>query len=41
MMKNAFWNQEPVLENGLAGWGLSLLTELGYDDSWYLLLLKD
>ena len=36
--KNCFWNQELGLQNGLAGWGLSLLTELDGNDSWISLL---
>ena len=35
---NAFWNKGLGLQNGLAGWGISLLTELDGDDSWLLLL---
>ena len=39
--KDDFWNKEPGLQNGLAGWGLSLLTELDGDDSWFSLLPND
>jgi hypothetical protein len=31
----------PGLQNGLAGWGMSLLTELDDDDSWFSLLPND
>jgi len=36
--KNEFWNKDLGFRNGLAGWGLSLLTELDGDDSWIALL---
>lgn len=39
--KNVFWNQAMGLQDGLAGWGLSLLTELDGDDSWFSLLPND
>ena len=32
-----FWGQETGIQNGLAGWGISLLTELDGDDSCYSL----
>ena len=34
---NIFWNIEPGIDNGLAGWGLFLLTELDGNDSWFTL----
>jgi len=39
--KNNFWYNELGLQNGLAGWGLSLLTELDEDDSWFSLFPND
>jgi len=36
-----FWSKDMGLKNGLAGWGLSLLTELDDDDSWFLLFPND
>ena len=36
--KNVFWNQELGFQYGLAGWGLSLLTEIDDDHSWFRLL---
>ena len=39
--KKEFWSKDLGLQNGLAGWGLSLLTELDGDDSWILLLQND
>ena len=36
--ENQFWDMEMGLQNGLAGWGLSLLTEIDGDDSWFSLL---
>jgi len=35
---NVFWNKEMGLYDGLAGWGMSLLTELDGDNSWFSLL---
>jgi len=35
--KNLFWSQDASLQDGLAGWGLSLLTELTGNNSWYSL----
>jgi len=35
--KNEFWNKDLGLQDGLAGWGMSLLTELDDDDSWFSL----
>jgi len=40
-LKNDFWKKEPGLQNGLAGWGMSLLTELDGDDSWFALFQND
>jgi len=39
--KNNFWGNEMGLQNGLAGWGMSLLTELDGDDSWFSLLTNN
>ena len=39
--KNNFWGNEIGFQNGLAGWGLSLLTELDGDDSWISLLISE
>ena len=36
--KNEFWTKDMGLQNGLAGWGISILTELDGDNSWLLLL---
>jgi len=36
--KNSFWGKDMSLQTGLAGWGLSLLTGLDNDDSWFKLL---
>ena len=36
--KNNFWNEDLGLQDGLAGWGLSLLTEIDGDDTWFQLL---
>ena len=41
MSKNDFSDNSPGLQNGLAGWGLSLLTELEGDDSWISLLINN
>ena len=41
MIKNDFWTKETGLQNGLAGWGMSLLTELDGDNSWISLLPYD
>ena len=35
---NDFWNKDMGFQDGLAGWGMSLLTELDGDNSWFLLL---
>lgn len=35
---NEFWNKNIWLYDGLAGWGLSLLTELDGDDTWFPLI---
>jgi len=39
--QNNFWGKDMGLQNGLAGWGMSLLTELNDDDSWTSLLPDD
>ena len=39
--KNDFWSKDMGLKNGLSGWGLSLLTELDGDNSWFSLLPND
>ena len=39
--KNDFWIKDLGLQNGLAGWGISLLTELDGDDSWFSLFPND
>jgi len=39
--KNDFWRKDMGLQDGLAGWGLTLLTELDGDDSWFSLLIDD
>ena len=39
--KDDFWNKDMGLQDGLAGWGMSFLTELDSDDSWFLLLPND
>ena len=41
VLKNDFWNKDMGLQNGLAGWGISLLTELDGDDSWFSLFPND
>jgi len=38
---NNFWNKDLGILNGIAGWGMSLLTELDGNDSWYLLFPND
>ena len=38
---NDFSDKAPILQNGLAGWGMSLLTELDGDDSWISLLTNN
>ena len=37
-LNSNFWNSELGLQNGLAGWGLSLLTEIDGDNTWFSLL---
>ena len=37
-LKSDFWNKELGLQNGLAGWGMSLLTEIDGDNTWFPLL---
>ena len=39
--KDDFWNKNSDVQGGLAGWGLSLLTVLDRDDSWYRLFPND
>ena len=39
--KKDFWNKDIGFQNGLIGWGLSLLTELDGDDSWTSLIPND
>ena len=39
--KNDFWNKDMGLKDGLAGWGMSLMTELDGDNSWFSLLQDD
>jgi len=41
MAAGLFWNNDLGLQSGLAGWGLSLMTELDGDDSWMSLLPDD
>ena len=36
--KNDFWNKDLGFQSGLVGWGLSLLTELDGDNTWFPLL---
>lgn len=38
IVNDNLWRTNLGLLNGLAGWGLSLLTDLDRDDSWYFLL---
>ena len=40
-LNSVFWKKEPGLQNGLAGWGMSLLNELDGDDSWFALFPND
>ena len=35
--ENKFWNKEIGFQDGLAGWGMTLLTELDGDKSWFSL----
>lgn len=39
--ENNFWGKEIGIQDGLAGWGMFLLTELDDDDSWLLLFPED
>jgi len=39
--KQIFFGNDMGTENGLAGWGMSLLTELDGDDSWFSLFPND
>lgn len=41
MTENNFWTNGPGLQDGLAGWGMSLLTGLDGDDSWFSLFPND
>ena len=40
-MNSDFWKKAPGFHNGLAGWGMSLLTELDGDGSWFSLFPDD
>ena len=39
--QNKFWNKDFGFQNGLASWGMFLLTELNGDNSWISLLAND
>jgi len=41
MEKDSFWTKDMGLQNGLTGWGMSLLTELDGDNSWFSLFPED